>query len=418
MKFQLFVLPTVPATLEEREQLRPIGRNNERFQAMLDEVRTLCVMADDAGFDCFSTTEHHFHSEGYEASVAPLILYADLAARTKQIKFSPLALVLPAQDPLRVAEQVAMLDHLTKGRVYAGFARGYQQRWVNVLGQKFPVEATPMDGSDVDKHNRRVHEEFIDIIYKAWDQDLLTYDGEFYQVPFPYDEGIKGWPVAEWTRKYGTPGEIDEQGVIRGISVIPKPYQQPHPPAFQPFSVSESTIRHTAKVGVTPIILVSNPPDFRRLCETYQQVAGENGRDLRLGQGVGAFRAVSFGNTKQEGVDLLERTNFFGFNAYFAGFGFWEAFRFPEDAEKYPLDPYTPLPPAEWTLDRFVNVKYGLAGTVDDVKRQVEDLHKIHGAGGELEWFSWFFDQGLMPLDESKRQIELFAEHIIPEFRD
>jgi len=417
VKFQLFVLPTVPATMEERERLRPIGRNNERFQMMIEEVRTLCGIADDAGFDCFSTTEHHFHSEGYEASVAPLLLYADLAARTKQIKFAPLALVLPAGDPLRAAEQMAYLDHLTKGRVYAGFARGYQQRWVNVLGQKVPVEAAPMDGGDVDKHNKRVHEEFIDIIYKAWDQDLLTYDGEFYQVPFPYKEGIKGWPASDWTRKYGAPGEIDDDGIIRGISVIPRPYQQPHPPAFQPFSVSESTIRHTAKVGVMPMILVAYPPDFRRLCETYREVAAENGRQLGLGESVGAFRAVSFGNTREEGLALLERTNFFGFNAYFAGFGFWEAFRFPEDAEKYPLDPHTPLPPSEWTMDRMIKSTYGLAGTVDQIKRQIEDVSKIHGGDGNLEWFSWFFDQGLMSIDDARRQIELFAEHIIPEFR-
>ena len=417
MKFQLFVLPTVPATMEEREKLRPIGRNNERFQMMIDEVRTLCTIADDAGFDCFSTTEHHFHSEGYEASVAPLLLYADLAARTKRIKFAPLALVLPAGDPLRAAEQIAYLDHLTKGRVYAGFARGYQQRWVNVLGQNVPVQAAPMDGSEVDQHNKRVHEEYIDIIYKAWDQDLLQYKGEFYQVPFPFEQGISGWPAADWTRRFGAPGEIDEQGIIRGISVIPRPYQQPHPPAFQPFSVSESTIRHTAKVGVMPMILVSNPPDFRRLCEIYREVAADSGRTLGLGESVGAFRAVSFGNTREEGLALLEKTNFFGFNAYFAGFGFWEAFRFAEDAEKYPLDPYTPLPPSEWTLDRFVNVKYGLAGTVDQVKRQIEEVASIHEGDGELEWFSWFFDQGLMPLDEARRQIELFAEHIIPAFR-
>jgi alkanesulfonate monooxygenase SsuD/methylene tetrahydromethanopterin reductase-like flavin-dependent oxidoreductase (luciferase family) len=417
VKFQLFVLPTVPATMEEREKLRPIGRNNERFQMMIDEVRTLCTIADDAGFDCFSTTEHHFHSEGYEASVAPLLLYADLAARTKRIKFAPLALVLPAGDPLRAAEQIAYLDHLTKGRVYAGFARGYQQRWVNVLGQNVPVQAAPMDGSEVDQHNKRVHEEYIDIIYKAWDQDLLQYKGEFYQVPFPFEQGISGWPAADWTRRFGAPGEIDEQGIIRGISVIPKPYQQPHPPAFQPFSVSESTIRHTARVGVMPMILVSNPPDFRRLCQIYREVAAENGRNLGLGESVGAFRAVSFGNTREEGLSLLEKTNFFGFNAYFAGFGFWEAFRFAEDAEKYPLDPYTPLPPSEWTLDRFVNVKYGLAGTVDQIKQQIEDVASIHEGDGELEWFSWFFDQGLMPIDEARRQIELFAEHIIPAFR-
>ena len=62
----LFVLPTVPATLEERKRLRPIGRNNERYQKMLDELRKLAVFADDAGFDVMATTEHHFHSEGYE----------------------------------------------------------------------------------------------------------------------------------------------------------------------------------------------------------------------------------------------------------------------------------------------------------------------------------------------------------------
>ena len=201
MKFQLFVLPTVPGTLEDRERLRPIGRNNERYQQMLDEVRKLCVIADDAGFDCFSTTEHHFHSEGYEASVAPLLLYADLAARTKQIKFAPLALVLPARDPLRAAEEIAFLDHLTKGRVYAGFARGYQQRWVNVLG---PARAGRGGAHGRQRRRQaqpRVHEEYIDIIYKAWTEDLLHYDGEYYQVPFPYEEGIRGWPVADWTRQ-------------------------------------------------------------------------------------------------------------------------------------------------------------------------------------------------------------------------
>jgi len=53
----------------------------------------------------FATTEHHFHSEDYETSVAPLLLYRDLAARTKRIKFAPVGLVLPAWDPIRAAEE-------------------------------------------------------------------------------------------------------------------------------------------------------------------------------------------------------------------------------------------------------------------------------------------------------------------------
>ncbi|MQA13158.1 MAG: LLM class flavin-dependent oxidoreductase [Pseudonocardiaceae bacterium] len=418
MKFQLFCLPTIPAAdLDERARLRPIGRNNEHYQAMIDELRELVVMADDIGFDCFSTTEHHFHSEGFEASVQPMMIYADLAARTRRISFAPLAMVLPANDPLRVAEQVAVLDHLTKGRVYGGFARGYQDRWSNILGQGVPVKGAPMDGGEVDKHNKAVHQEFTEIIYKAWTDDLLQHKGEYYQVPYPYEEGITRWPAAPWTREYGQPGEVDESGVIRGISVIPKPYQQPHPKAFQPFSVSESTIRYNAETGVMPIILVSHPATFRRLAELYRDVAADFGRNLKLGEGLGAVRAVSFGDTEQEAAERLRRTNYFGFHVYFSNFGFWEAMRFPEDDERYPRDPYTPLPPEEWTLDRFRNVKYGLAGTVDQVKREIESLHKIHGDDGELEWFSWFFDQGMMPLDEAKRQLEIFGEHIIPEFR-
>jgi len=145
-------------------------------------------------------------------------------------------------------------------------------------------------------------------------------------------------------------------------------------------------------------------------------VAATAGRKLRLGESVGAFRAVHFGNTEAEAVALLRDTNYAGFQNYFGGFGFWEAFRTADDAAKYPLDPYTPLPPSEWTVDRMRKVKYGLAGTVDQIKTEVAALRTIGGAG-DLEWFGWFFDQGFMPWEEEMRQIELFAKHIIPEFR-
>ncbi|MEA2851316.1 MAG: hypothetical protein QOE02_1335 [Rhodospirillaceae bacterium] len=271
MKFMLFVLPTVPGTLEDRKRLRPIGRNNERYQQMLDEIRQLAVFADDAGFDVMATTEHHFHSEGYETSVAPLLLYADLAARTKRIKFSPLGLVLPSWDPIRAAEELAVLDHLTKGRIYAGFARGYQDRWVNVLGQQYHVTGAPMDGSSIDNHNRKVYEETLKVIKMAWTEESFDYDGEYYKVPYPYKEGITRWPVHEWTRTYGAPGEVDDKGVIRKICVVPKPYQQPHPPLFQPFSVSESTIRYTAQSSIVPWIWCPIRP-------TSSACAGPTGR--------------------------------------------------------------------------------------------------------------------------------------------
>ena len=337
MKFMLFVLPTVPGTLEDRKRLRPIGRNNERYQQMLDEVRKLAVFADDAGFDVIATTEHHFHSEGYETSVAPLLLYADLAARTKRIKFSPLGLVLPSWDPMRAAEELAVLDHLTKGRIYAGFARGYQDRWVNVLGQQYHVTGAPMDGSSIDNHNRKVYEETLKVIKKAWTEEACDYDGEYYKVPYPYEEGITPLAGAEWTRTYGAPGEVDEKGVIRKICVVPKPYQQPHPPLFQPFSVSESTIRYTAQSSIVPWILVSNPPDFRRLCRIYREVAAEHRPQARLGRERRRLPRRPFRPHRgRSGGSSCATTNYAGFNHYFGGFGFWEAFRTARGCREIP----------------------------------------------------------------------------------
>src|SRR5262249_24225424 len=102
----------------------------------------------------------------------------------------------------------------------------------------------------------------LKVIKKAWTEEAWEYDGQYYKVPFHYEEGIRRWPVAEWTRTYGAPGEVDEQGVIRKICVVPKPYQQPHPPMFQPFSVSEATIRYTAQSAIVPVILTAYPPVF------------------------------------------------------------------------------------------------------------------------------------------------------------
>src|SRR5258707_14607505 len=103
---------------------------------------------------------------------------------------------------------------------------------------------------------------------------------------------------------------MDDEGVTGKFGGGPKPSHPPHPPMSQPFSVSETTIRYTAQSSIVPWILVAHPPDFQRLCKVYQEVAGENGRKLGLGESVGAFRAVHFGKTEAEAGALLPRTNY------------------------------------------------------------------------------------------------------------
>src|SRR4051794_38266062 len=225
------------------ERRRPIGRDNESYQEMLDGLVELAKAADDLGYWGLAHTEHHLHSEGMEISPSPLMLNIHLGAHTRRIMHGQLGLVLPSHDPIRLAEEIAMADHLLRGRLFVGMARGYQSRWMNILCQKLGVGATYSDGSEADTSNRLLFSENFKIMKQAWAQDLLTYDGPTYKVPNPL-EGIPDWPPAQTiTSRYGAPGEIGDDGTtVKGVSVVPKPYTSPHPPLFQAFGASPPTI--------------------------------------------------------------------------------------------------------------------------------------------------------------------------------
>jgi alkanesulfonate monooxygenase SsuD/methylene tetrahydromethanopterin reductase-like flavin-dependent oxidoreductase (luciferase family) len=402
MKFMVFILPTVPATFAERERMRPIGRNNDKIQEMIAQVREIATLTDEAGFDVLAMTEHHFHSEGLELSVAPIPFFADLAARTRRIKFASLILALPTWDPIRLAEEIAMLDHLTRGRFIVGIGRGYQDRWVNVLGQKYAVTGARSDGGAEDDYNREVFEELFSIMKKAWTEEAFSFTGKYYNVPAAGDGGIRSWPVARtWTEKYGAAGEVDSDGVVRKICVVPKPFSTPHPKLWQAFSFSPKTLQWCAAQDLLPWILVSDPEAFRALSENYQQAAAMNGRTLRLGQNVGAFRMVHLGESYEAAYELGQSALGEAFVRYFSGFGFFEGFRRVGEVGDVPR-----------TYQRMVESSFAICGTTDSVKRQIDQLR----TNANPEWFGWYLDQGLMSRDQIRRQIELFATKIMPEF--
>jgi alkanesulfonate monooxygenase SsuD/methylene tetrahydromethanopterin reductase-like flavin-dependent oxidoreductase (luciferase family) len=414
MKVHLFAMPTIPATLEERAALKPIGRNPERYQMMVEELRTIVTKADELGYSAFGTTEHHFHTEGGEALPNPLLMYLDLAARTTNIKFIPVSLVPAANDPIRIAEDIALFDQLTRGRVGVCFARGYQKRWVQILSQG---GATSLVDADSDKRNRETFDEYLEIIKTAWTQDSWDFKGKYYEVPFPHDDGITGWAGADWTREFGSADEVDEQGTIRKIGVTPPPYTQPHPEIFVPFTLSPATLINAATNGYTALMYEGRPEEFLGYCKQYQEIAGQNGRDLALGEGVGAVRSICLGKTDEEAFEIAAQTAAFEYHHYFNKFGMGEVYRTPED------------PPGEIVMfkderdgvRRMIDKGQLLCGTPETVKRELEKLYRCHGEGadaGQLEWLVWtFFAQGLMPQDVQEQQLELFANDVWPAFR-
>ena len=202
-------------------RLRPIGRDSDAYQNMLASLVELVQAADSLGYWGITHVEHHAHSEGLEISPDPLLLNVYLGHFTKRLMHGQLGIVIPTHDPVRLAAQIAIADHMLKGRLFVGMARGYQARWTNVIGQRFGVTSTASDKSAADQRNRLLFDEHYAILKKAWENDLLRYKGPVYEVPYPFDGGIPNWPpTAATTAKYGVPGEVDEHGTVRGISVV------------------------------------------------------------------------------------------------------------------------------------------------------------------------------------------------------
>src|SRR5216684_3890262 len=153
MKFMLFLLPTIPATLAERKKLRPVANHTDRWQLMLEEVIELVRLAEDLGFEAVAFPEHHLHSEGFEVGGPPeFLLY--VALHTKRVKVGPIGYVLPGWDPLRLAITTAWLDQLTRGRSFVSFALWYQLLLLVLMALNIDFWSTLSDHCSFDEANR------------------------------------------------------------------------------------------------------------------------------------------------------------------------------------------------------------------------------------------------------------------------
>ncbi|MBM9466552.1 LLM class flavin-dependent oxidoreductase [Nakamurella leprariae] len=400
----LQVYPTVGDT-DAMARLRPIGRDVAAYTQMLEGLVELVQAADELGYWGITHVEHHLHSEGLELSPAPLMLNLYLGQFTRRLMHGQLGLVLPTHDPIRLAEEIAIVDHMLKGRLFVGMARGYQARWQNIIGQTFQVQSTASDQSEADQRNRVLFNEHYAIMKQAWTDELLTYDGPTYQVPYPRS-GIPDWPPTRTTTlPYGAPGEVDEDGTVRAVSVCPKPYTSPHPQLFQAFGASPGTLRWCGEEDVTPTILAGPLETVDLLARMYQEGAASRGRDVPWGQGIGLCRTIHFADSKAElyaAVDRYERPVWHG---WYEQFGFMEGARLPGEEGPVPK-------PGEHLADRLLDSGLLLGGTVDDVKRQLERLLEHI----PLDYLVWLFHWGLIPRDEGLRTLELFATEIMPEF--
>jgi alkanesulfonate monooxygenase SsuD/methylene tetrahydromethanopterin reductase-like flavin-dependent oxidoreductase (luciferase family) len=160
---------------------------------------TQILLSEELGFDSVWLTEHHFTE--YGISVSPMALAAAIAAKTERIKIALAAAILPFHDPIRLAEEIAFVDILSRGRLRVGVGR--DNRPIEFAGYRVSQE-----------ENRERFGEILDVMIQAWTQERVSYQGKFFQ--------------------------------IDGVPVRPKPFQKPHPPLML-VCVSPETIAFAAR---------------------------------------------------------------------------------------------------------------------------------------------------------------------------
>src|SRR5256714_301382 len=153
------------------------------------------------GFDEVWFTEHHFID--YGLSVDPSSLAAAAASRTRRVRIGLAAAILPFHHPLRLAEQTALVDIISNGRLDVGVGRGNR-----------PAEFSGYRVPQIESRDR--FDETVEIMQRAWTDERVTYHGRFFSVD--------------------------------DVRVIPKPVQRPHPPLYQ-VCVTKDGIENTALRG-------------------------------------------------------------------------------------------------------------------------------------------------------------------------
>ena len=147
--------------------------SNEHLAGVFDKTEAIAKVMDEGGWDTLWMAEHHFQQEGYEVIPNLLMAAVHLCHLTKRLRIGCGFNIAPMWHPLRLAEDFACADIMTKGRTIFGVGRGYHTREVETFG-------APMLDQNA---NRELFEEQVDIIFKAFNNERFSHKGKHYTLP-------------------------------------------------------------------------------------------------------------------------------------------------------------------------------------------------------------------------------------------
>jgi alkanesulfonate monooxygenase SsuD/methylene tetrahydromethanopterin reductase-like flavin-dependent oxidoreductase (luciferase family) len=338
------------------------------YNRFMDEL----VYADELGFDGVCCNEHH--QNAYGLMPIPGIIAGALARQTKNCKIAVLGRALPLLTyPLAVAEEYAMLDNISNGRLIAGFVRG--------IGAEYhSTGVNPAESHD------RFHEAH-DLILQAWTKPgPSVYEGKYYH--FNY---VNTWP---------------------------RPVQQPHPPIWIPSQGSSETINWASHPSRKYVYLQTFSPvdQLKRFMNLYKQQAEKYGYEAKPEQ-MGWATPIYVSDTDESAMREA-RPHIEAFYNKFLRMpiemllppGYLSLASMAAVGEKARA---AAAGPAKQTIEDLASKGMIICGSPDSVVHQLEHHQKEVGYGKVISMMQF----GTLPHDLTKRSMELFATKVMPRLR-
>jgi alkanesulfonate monooxygenase SsuD/methylene tetrahydromethanopterin reductase-like flavin-dependent oxidoreductase (luciferase family) len=344
--------------------LNMLSKEGHSDAAVLAEHMALGDLAEPLGFDSLFALEHHF--TGYAMSPSPTQLLSYYAGRTRRITLGTAVIVLPWHDPVRVAEEIALLDVLSGGRCLFGFGRGAAS--AEYAGFRVPMEEA-----------RARFVEAARIVVKALTEPSFDWDGEFFKIP--------------------------------RTSIRPRPISHPER-RFYASSVSPESAEIMAKLGFGVLVVMQNEwPKAAQDIQRYRDIAASVGHTPRppiilMNVSVAESRpeaqerAQTYLGRKWDSID-----NHYHFSdghlAAVKGYEFYG--NMAKTYSKMKDESYR-----KKATDFYLKIQ--VVGTPDDCLQQLAELHRLTG----LDHLVTEFGYGCMPHEEAELNMRLFAERVMP----
>ena len=346
--------------------------DRSRAKHLYDESLRLFKRADELGYDAICLPEHHYGSNGLIPS--PNIMAAALATQTERAKIALMGNCLPIHGhPVRVAEELAMVDVLSGGRLISGFIRGGPREYFAY-------------GVDV-ATGRSMFNEAWELIVKAWTaEEPFAWHGEYYH----YDV----------------------------VSILPRPLQQPHPPLMMAGNTAES-VEWAAQHHV-PLMTNFSPVD--QMAETFayyrkyaQEHCGWSPEPKDMGECPLVYVAETDAKARQEAGPQAE--TFFSVigkaHATSAQLQRIAAGARTERSFAYKTTPHAPRP-QRFDFDTLAAQGYCIVGSPDTVVRAIKQHQKLLSIGIIMTHLPF----GMLEPGDAMNSLELFAKEVMPHLRN